>query len=67
MARYAHAQTAQGTPLRAVARHLLGLFHGQPRARLWRQMLSDASALAGNDASLIRRALDAVAPAPKAG
>jgi tRNA-dihydrouridine synthase A len=67
MAQYARAQAAEGTPLRAVARHMLGLFHGQPRARLWRQMLSDAAALAGNDASLILRALDAVAPAAATG
>ncbi len=63
MARYAQAQTAGGTPLRAIARHMLGLFHGRPRARLWRQLLSDAAALAGNDAGLIERALDVVEPA----
>jgi tRNA-dihydrouridine synthase A len=67
MARYAHTQTAGGTPLRAIARHMLGLFHGRPRARLWRQLLSDAGALAGNDAGLIERALDAVEPAVAAG
>jgi tRNA-dihydrouridine synthase A len=59
MYRYASRETAGGTPLRAIARHLLGLFHGQPRARLWRQMLSDANALAGNDPGLILRALEA--------
>jgi tRNA-dihydrouridine synthase A len=67
MTQYAQAQASDGTPLRAVARHMLGLFHGQPRARVWRQMLSDAAALAANDASLILRALDAVQPAPVAG
>jgi tRNA-dihydrouridine synthase A len=58
---YASRETAAGTPLRAIARHLLGLFHGEPRARLWRQMLSDASALARNDPGLILRALEATA------
>jgi tRNA-dihydrouridine synthase A len=67
MAHYARAQAGKGTPLRAVARHMLGLFHGQPRARQWRQMLSDAGALADNDASLILRALAVVAPAVAAG
>jgi tRNA-dihydrouridine synthase A len=59
MYRYARRETAAGTPLRAIARHLLGLFHGEPRARLWRRMLSDATALACNDPGLILRALEA--------
>jgi tRNA-dihydrouridine synthase A len=59
MAGYARTEVAAGTPLRAIARHLLGLFHGQPRARLWRQMLSDADALARNDPDLFLHALDA--------
>jgi tRNA-dihydrouridine synthase A len=54
---YAEAQVARGTRLRAIARHMLGLFHGRPRARLWRQMLSDASRLAHDDPALFREAL----------
>jgi tRNA-dihydrouridine synthase A len=46
--------------LRHVTRHILGLFHGMPRARLWRQMLSDAERLRRNDAGLLLEALDAV-------
>jgi tRNA-dihydrouridine synthase A len=46
--------------LRHVTRHMLGLFHGMPRARLWRQMLSDAERLRRNDAGLLLEALDAV-------
>jgi tRNA-dihydrouridine synthase A len=57
---YAREETARGEPLRAVVRHMLGLFHGQPRARMWRQLLSDASRLARNDAGLLLEALDAV-------
>lgn len=57
---YARSEVAGRTPLRDIARHVLGLFHGQPRARAWRQLLSDANALARNDAGLILRALDAV-------
>jgi tRNA-dihydrouridine synthase A len=67
MAQYARSESAAGTSLRSIARHMLGLFHGQPRARLWRQMLSDAAALAANDAGLIVRALEAVQPTPVAG
>ena len=46
--------------LRHVTRHMLGLYHGMPRARLWRRMLSDSTALNDNDPELILRALDAV-------
>jgi len=63
---YAQAEVAAGTPLRNVTRHILGLFHGRPRARAWRQLLSDASALANNDPGLILHALDTVETAEEA-
>jgi len=59
MYEYALHELQDGTSLRAIARHMLGLFHGQPRARLWRQMLCDASRLAHNDAGLLLEALEA--------
>jgi|SRR5215471_5014304 len=60
---YARQETARGTPLRAIARHMLGLFHGEPRARLWRQRLCDAAALSRNDPNLLLQSLEAtVAP-----
>jgi len=46
--------------LRHVTRHLLGLYHATPRARLWRRMLSDSAALEKNDPALLLRALEAV-------
>jgi tRNA-dihydrouridine synthase A len=49
---YAVAQAAAGTPLRAIARHMLGLYQGRPGARVWRRMLSDAAALTRNDPDL---------------
>jgi tRNA-dihydrouridine synthase A len=58
MHRYAVAEGAHGTPLRAIVRHMLGLYHGRPGGRRWRQMLSDAGRLAANDPALL---LDAVA------
>jgi len=62
MAEYARGQAS----LRHVARHMLGLFHGQPRARIWRRMLSDANLLARNDPRLLLEALAAVeSPDPK--
>ena len=56
MARYASSQAS----LRHVARHMLGLYHGHPRARLWRRMLSDPTRLSQNDPRLLLEALDAV-------
>jgi tRNA-dihydrouridine synthase A len=46
--------------LRHVTRHLLGLYHGMPRARRWRQMLSDSQALKQNRPELLLHALDEV-------
>jgi tRNA-dihydrouridine synthase A len=57
MHRYAVGQVARGTPLRAIARHMLGLFQGRPGARTWRRMLSEAPALASNDPALLLAAL----------
>jgi tRNA-dihydrouridine synthase A len=51
-------------PARVILRHLLGLYHGQPRARLWRQRLSGAAAAAiGAAPELLRSTLDLVDPA----
>ena len=50
-------------PARVILRHLLGLYHGQPRARLWRQRLSGAAAAAiGAAPELLRSTLDLVDP-----
>lgn len=46
--------------LRHMARHYLGLMHGLQGARQWRRMLSDASLLKNNNASLITAAWQAV-------
>lgn len=61
MHRYALAEVAHGTPLRAIARHLLGLYQGRPGARAWRRMLSDPGALARNDPDLFLAAAARVA------
>jgi hypothetical protein len=42
---------------------MLGLYHGQPRARKWRQLLSEAGHLASNDADLILQAQELIEPA----
>lgn len=37
---YMKAQMAQSVPARAMTRHLLGLYHGQPNAKIFRRLLS---------------------------
>ena len=59
MHRYACEMVARGWTLRSIARHMLGLYHGLPRARLWRRMLSDAGFLKENNPELLLRALEA--------
>ena len=46
--------------LRNVTRHMLGLYHGHRRARLWRRMLSDPVLRDKNDPALLLDALEAV-------
>jgi tRNA-dihydrouridine synthase A len=46
--------------LRHVTRHMLGLYHAHPRAKLWRRMLSDPVELKKNDARLLVHALELV-------
>ena len=59
---YAEAQLAQGVGLRAIARHVLGLYHGAPGARAWRRILSDAALLQSAGPQLFLRALREVEP-----
>jgi tRNA-dihydrouridine synthase A len=50
--------------VRNVSRHMLGLYHGHRRARLWRRMLSDAARLSRNDPTLLLEAMEAVESLP---
>ncbi len=56
MVDYAAGEVARGVPLRAITRHMLGLYQGVPGARAWRRLLSDAKRLKANDPELIREA-----------
>jgi len=50
----------EGIPLSQITRHLLNLFHGEPKARLWRRMLSENSRLSTAGLNVLEQALDAV-------
>jgi len=56
---YVEAQLGQGVALKHIVRHVLGLFHGQPGGRAFRQVLSEGAHREGADWSLVERALAA--------
>jgi len=60
LVRYAEAQMRGGVPLRAITRHVLGLFQGVRGARAWRRMLSDQLRLRSAGPELLLEALGAV-------
>jgi tRNA-dihydrouridine synthase A len=62
MVPYVDAQRARGVPLRAIARHMLGLYHGMPGGRRFRQILSDATRLRDATSALLLEALLEVEP-----
>ena len=56
MADYADRHVASGGRLGSVARHMINLYHGRPRGRLFRRYLSENAYLPGADGDVIRAA-----------
>ena len=54
---HAEAWLARGIALKHVTRHVLGLYHGQPGGRAFRQVLSEGAYRPGADWSLVERAI----------
>ena len=54
---YVEARLAEGVPLHAMTRHLLGLFNGLPGARAWRRHLATEAVKPGADTRTLRAAL----------
>ena len=59
MRRYVEDCLSRGIALKHQSRHWLGLFHGQPGGRIFRQVLSEGAPRPGADWSLVERALEA--------
>ena len=57
---YAERLVAQGTPLHALTRHVMGLYQGQAGGRLWRRHLSENAPKRGDDPRVLQEALDVV-------
>lgn len=56
---YVESKLAEGIPLPAMTRHILGLYQGEPGGRKFRQVLSEGAHLAGADWSLVEAAMAA--------
>ncbi|MDR6842747.1 tRNA dihydrouridine(20/20a) synthase DusA [Pseudoxanthomonas sacheonensis] len=56
---YVESRLDQGLALKHIARHLLGLFHGQPGGRAFRQVLSEGAHRNGADWTLVEQAIAA--------
>ena len=54
MADYADCRTVEGVPLHSITRHMLGLYHGQKGARLWRRHLGEEARNRRDGGALIR-------------
>jgi tRNA-dihydrouridine synthase A len=57
---YAPRYLRIGEGLHRITRHMLGLYHGQPGGRIWRQMLSGAAVKRGAGVEVLAGARDAV-------
>jgi len=60
MVSYCTQERKRDTSMRSITRHMLGLYHGEPRARLWRRLLSDSVSLKKNQPQMLLEALEAV-------
>jgi tRNA-dihydrouridine synthase A len=58
---YVEAQLARGARLNQMTRHILGLFHGQPRARAFRRHLAEHAHLDGAGIAVLQDARSIVA------
>ena len=54
---YAERHLKAGGRLNSIARHILGLYHGQPRARLFRRHLAENAPAAGASAEVLAEAM----------
>jgi tRNA-dihydrouridine synthase A len=58
---YAEGELARGVRLNQMTRHILGLFHGQPRARAFRRVLAEMAHLDGAGLDVLKAAREVAA------
>ncbi len=64
---YVEARLAEGVPLHAMTRHMLGLFNTWPGARAWRRHLATEGVRPGAGLATLREALRLVRPPAEVG
>jgi tRNA-dihydrouridine synthase A len=57
---YIESKLREGLPLHRITRHMLGLYHGQPGGRIWRQILSTEGCKPGAGVEVVQHAVAAV-------
>ncbi len=62
---YVEAERRAGVPAARILKHMIGLFHGRPGARRWRQILTVEGARREAGAEVLRTALDVVLAAER--
>jgi tRNA-dihydrouridine synthase A len=58
---YAEGELSRGVRLNQMTRHILGLFHGQPRARAFRRVLAETAHLDGAGIEVLKTVRDVAA------
>lgn len=53
---YVDRRLAVGNRLNALSKHVVGLYHGEPRSRLWRRHISENAHIPGSDSSVLQQA-----------
>lgn len=57
---YVEEQLENGVPLHAMTRHILGLYHAEPGARIFRRVISENATQKGADVTVLKQALAAL-------
>jgi len=60
---YANKHIADGCRLNHLSKHVVGLYHGEPRSRLWRRHISQNAHLPGSDTQVLQDAYAAMVDA----
>jgi tRNA-dihydrouridine synthase A len=63
---YCERQLCDGVSLYHLARHVIGLFHGEPRSRLWRRYISDNAHRKGAGVEVLHEAVEIMEAVPAA-
>lgn len=53
---YVDARLEAGNRLNQLSKHIVGLYHGEPRSRLWRRHISENAHLPGSDSTVLKTA-----------